>query len=364
MSTVAAGRLLRSRRVGLPAFLALGYSVHDLYGTTIGGDVFAMTAAGAVTTLIDLSGENGSVPRAGVIQASDGRFYGTTFEGGPGPLGASGTIFRIDTARDFATLHAFGSSASGAFPQAGLSEREGVLFGTTTRGGTGGWGTVFKLDRSGSLATLHDFVAGSDGRAPAAEVLPASDGKLYGTTEGVFSDMFGTLFSLDATGTLSTVHVFASDDAAPDADHLIEASDRSIYGTTHRGVFKRDAAGVVTTVPIGPVPVGPEAVVLASPQALIEAADRNIYGTTVADGETGQGTIFRLAPASTATSPRLNSVSEPCLRSTAPARSKRCIASPAPMVPIQADAFFRRVTAACMARRRAEDRVSAAWSIA
>jgi uncharacterized repeat protein (TIGR03803 family) len=267
-----------------------------LYGTTLGGNVFRMTAAGAVTTLIDLSGEQGRLPRAGVIQGSDGRFYGTASEGGPGPVGASGTVFRIDASRDFATLHAFVPSGAGAFPQAGLSEREGIFYGTTLRGGTGGWGTVFMLDQVGALTTLHDFVAGSDGRAPAAEVLPASDGKLYGTTEGVYSEMYGSLFSLDATGTLTTVHAFTVDDAAPASDHLIEASDGSLYGTTHGGIFRFDAAGVVTTVPIEP-----GADVYASPHALIEAADGSFYGMTLAGGEFRQGTIFRLDPGGTLT---------------------------------------------------------------
>ena len=211
-----------------------------LYGTTLGGNVFRMTVAGAMTTLIDLSDEQGRLPRAGVIQGSDGRFYGTASAGGPGPLGASGTVFRIDASRDFATLHAFVPSDSGAFPRAGLSEREGILYGTTLRGGTGGWGTVFMLDQGGALTTLHDFVAGSDGRAPAAEVLPASDGKLYGTTEGVYSNGIRCREPSSVwmpAGTLTTVHAFTRDDAAPASDHLIEASDGSLYGTTHGRLF-------------------------------------------------------------------------------------------------------------------------------
>ena len=263
-----------------------------LYGTTLNDNVFGITTAGAVTTLIHLSGDQGRSPRAGVIQGSDGRFYGTASEGGSGGAAnaaAVGTIFRVDIASGVEMLHAFVPSDSGAFPQAGVSEREGVLYGTTLGGGAGGRGTVFTLDHAGSVTTLHHFVYPSQ---TVTEVLPRNDGKLYGTTELVDSDMYaGTLFSLDSTGTLTTLHAFTFADAAPASDHLIEANDGSLYGTTHGGIFRFDAAGVVTTVPIEP-----QQNVYLSPQALVEAADGSVYGVTVTGGTFGLGTIFRLDP--------------------------------------------------------------------
>jgi uncharacterized repeat protein (TIGR03803 family) len=268
------------------------------YGTTLGDNVFSMTAGGAVTTLIHLSGDQGRSPRAGVIQGSDGRFYGTASAGGPGGTAdpaAEGTIFRFDTARDFERLHAFvPSTASAFFPQAGVSERDGILYGTTLRGGAGGRGTVFMLDQAGILRTLYDFVYPSQTET---EVLPRSDGRLYGTAELVESDMYaGALFSLDTSGTLTTLHAFTFDDAHPASDHLIEASDGSLYGTTHRGIFRFDTAGAVTTVPIPP-----RGGLAASPQALIEAAGGSFYGMTLTGGAFGLGTIFRLDPGGTLT---------------------------------------------------------------
>jgi hypothetical protein len=41
-----------------------------------------MTPAGVLTTLALFNGANGSDPWAGLLQASDGNFYGTTRDGG------------------------------------------------------------------------------------------------------------------------------------------------------------------------------------------------------------------------------------------------------------------------------------------
>src|ERR1035438_576616 len=64
-------------------------------------------------------------------------------------------------------LHAFAGS-DGQNPLAGLVQgSEGNFYGTTDAGGTGGNGTVFKITPSGALTTLHSF-SGSAGRDPPA----------------------------------------------------------------------------------------------------------------------------------------------------------------------------------------------------
>src|SRR5260370_14143398 len=64
----------------------------NFYGTAgSGGDanygtVFSITSAGVLTTLYSFCAQancvDGSYPEAGLVQATDGNFYGTTFEGG------------------------------------------------------------------------------------------------------------------------------------------------------------------------------------------------------------------------------------------------------------------------------------------
>jgi uncharacterized repeat protein (TIGR03803 family) len=81
-----------------------------------------------------------------LIQASDGNFYGTTFNGGTGSAPGNGTIFRIAPNGAFATLVNFDGFNDGAQPASALVEGpDGALYGTTTAGGWGGQGTVFRL---------------------------------------------------------------------------------------------------------------------------------------------------------------------------------------------------------------------------
>src|SRR5207244_925307 len=96
-------------------------------------------------------------PDAALVQGSDGRFYGTT--PGGGAFGA-GTIFAIDAAGTFTTLHSFsfGIDGGGAF-SALVQGSDGRFYGTTVRGGASGYGTVFAIDATGTLTTFYSFTS-------------------------------------------------------------------------------------------------------------------------------------------------------------------------------------------------------------
>ncbi len=121
-----------------------------------GGTVFSMTAAGKVTTIYSFCKKpnctDGSTPTASLIQASDGNLYGTTAYGGTNETscnGGCGTIFKITTAGTRTTLYNFCSQSGctdGNQPAGGLVQAtNGTFYGTTYYGGTGGVGTVFSL---------------------------------------------------------------------------------------------------------------------------------------------------------------------------------------------------------------------------
>src|SRR5438552_2689514 len=96
-------------------------------------------AAGRVRTLHRLTGGDGANTAAGLIQGSDGIFYGTTFAGG---ASTDGTVFKIDAAGTLTTLHSF-TRSDGASPYAGLIQgSDGSLYGTTSEGGAAGAGVV------------------------------------------------------------------------------------------------------------------------------------------------------------------------------------------------------------------------------
>src|ERR1039457_6467128 len=64
------------------------------------------------TTLVKFNGTNGADLRAGLVQATDGSFYGTTAYGGASYGGALGygTVFKITPAGALTTLHSFDST--------------------------------------------------------------------------------------------------------------------------------------------------------------------------------------------------------------------------------------------------------------
>jgi|HubBroStandDraft_6_1064221.scaffolds.fasta_scaffold01637_2 uncharacterized repeat protein (TIGR03803 family) len=191
----------------------------NFYGTTSNGGsddgggngtVFRITTAGKFTPLYSF-GANGSGtnPAAGLVQALDGSLYGTTFWGGVGQFGF-GTVFKVTLGGTQSTLYAFAGGSDGGHPLAGLVQAtDGNFYGTTYTGGPyshncayEGCGTIFEITPvGGNLVTLHSFNFSVDGGNPTAGLLQATNGIFYGTTwgGGRFFCKYGcgTIFSLD-----------------------------------------------------------------------------------------------------------------------------------------------------------------------
>jgi uncharacterized repeat protein (TIGR03803 family) len=182
----------------------------NLYGTTSNGGAygrgtfFKITTAGVLTSLYNFCAlancADGAYPM-GAIQGIDGLFYGVT--SGGGNSGNGGTVFRITAEGKLTTLHKF-SVKSGLYPEAGLIQAsDGNFYGTTAAGGAGGsrcgtagCGTVYEIAPDGKLTTLHSF-DDTDGTQPSGALVQATNGTFYGMVElgGEYED--GTLFSLD-----------------------------------------------------------------------------------------------------------------------------------------------------------------------
>ena len=174
----------------------------------------ALAQAQTFTTLYSFCSEadcaDGSTPYAGLLQATDGSFFGTTYAGGSND---GGTVFRIDMKGRFKTVYSFCAQtgcADGSNPYAGLLQAPSRNFyGTTESGGAANAGSVFKLTPSGTLSVLHSF-EGSDGFTPYAGLVRAPDGNFYGTTGGSGSGaaISGTVFKVTPAGKLTTLHQF------------------------------------------------------------------------------------------------------------------------------------------------------------
>jgi len=100
------------------------------------GTVFKITSAGALTTLHTFDGPEGEEPADPLI-LSNGNFYGTTFTAG-GTTTGKGTVFRMSPSGALTVLYTFCSQtncADGANPYAGLVQgSDGNFYGTTLYG--------------------------------------------------------------------------------------------------------------------------------------------------------------------------------------------------------------------------------------
>jgi len=299
----------------------------NFYGTTTqiasegAGTVFEITSSGTLTTLYDFGPNcsnacpNGGNPLAGVIQATDGNFYGTTSYGG---ANAAGTVFEITSDGTLTTLYSFCSQADcadGANPVGLIQGTDGNFYGATLAGGSGGGGgagIVFKITSTPpyTLTTLYTFCPQgppcTDGTYVFGGLTQATDGNLYGTTQyggasTACSAGCGTIFEISPASpyTLTTLHSFdGTDGSGPDAG-LTQAADGSLYGTTQLGgagdngtIFEISPASpyILTTLHSfdgtdGIKPLG----------ALVQATNGNFYGTTLGGGANGDGTIFSIS---------------------------------------------------------------------
>ena len=166
----------------------------NFYGTTPGGGVhgagtvFRITPTGVLTTLHSFDATDGANPYSGLVQASNGAFYGTTADGGRRD---EGTIFEMTPSGKLKTIYNFCSipyCPDGVVPYAGLIQaNDGRFYGTTDAGGATNSGVIFKITVNGTLTTLYSFCAEgypncTDGGNPFAGLLQGTDGNFYGTT--------------------------------------------------------------------------------------------------------------------------------------------------------------------------------------
>jgi uncharacterized repeat protein (TIGR03803 family) len=280
-----------------------------------------MTPAGKLTTLYGFCSQpnctDGVWPN-GLVQATDGNFYGTTPEGGAitsncngfNVNGGCGTVFKIAPTGALTTLYRFCSQPNctdGFLPFASLVQgTDGNLYGTTAGGGIGAYGTygngtIFKITPTGALTTLYRFCSlancadGSEPGAAGAGLVQATEGNFYGTTWAGGNPACvggcGTVFKITPGGVLTTIHSFDGTDGRYPSGTLVQATDGDFYGTEPGGVFKITPEGALTPLATG----------LAYPYAgLIQATDGNFYGTEYTGG-TGDGSIFKITPAGVVT---------------------------------------------------------------
>jgi uncharacterized repeat protein (TIGR03803 family) len=180
------------------------YGTSFLGGPSNLGGVFKINGDGtgySVLWFFKGANSDGAYPGAGLVRGTNGFLYGTTSSGG---ISNFGTVYRLDQkGSNYAVLKSF-SGVDGANPCAALIQAaDGRLYGTTLNGGTNNLGLVFSIAADGAdfkILTTFTGTAG-DGSHPRAALLQCGSGALYGTTQtgGLVGN--GTVFTLQPDGT-------------------------------------------------------------------------------------------------------------------------------------------------------------------
>jgi uncharacterized repeat protein (TIGR03803 family) len=190
----------------------------NFYGTTRDGGidycgtVFKLTPNAEFTQLLEFQwGTSGNgLPLPSLSFGSDGNLYGITERGGPEDLG---TAFKLTLEGELSTLASFGNQEiDGAAPVGGVIQAsDGNFYGALSYGGPDQCGTIYKLTPDGTKTTLFAFNR-LNGEQPLGELEEGPDGALYGTTTyGGSNWEYGTVFRITKDGVFSTVFEFDHD---------------------------------------------------------------------------------------------------------------------------------------------------------
>jgi uncharacterized repeat protein (TIGR03803 family) len=170
------------------------YGTTELGGTNSNGVVYKITSSGKITVIYNFDGSiHGGLPVSPLVQGNDGNFYGTTLSYG---TGTGGVIFKITAAGHLTVLHNLNGSTDGARPFGGLVQAtDGKFYGTTTSGGSTGGGTIYKITPAGAFSVLYNF-DGATAAGPQVTLLQHTNGLLYGDTATGGPQSKGAFYSL------------------------------------------------------------------------------------------------------------------------------------------------------------------------
>jgi len=177
-------------KLAYPMALTLGND-GNFYGTALGGGasrfggVFRITPGGKLTVLYNFKGTpDGETPKGSIIQASDGNFYGTTAAGGANGFGS---IYKMTPAGKLTILRSFSETDGlGLHPLAGLIQAtDGKFYGAA--GSNTSSGVLFQITSIGKykvLLNLTNTTGKYPGANPQVSLFQHTNGTLYGDTDG------------------------------------------------------------------------------------------------------------------------------------------------------------------------------------
>jgi uncharacterized repeat protein (TIGR03803 family) len=288
----------------------------DFYGmTNIGGPygygtVFKMSPTGILTVLKSLNHDDGGNPWGSLVQGSDGDFYGMTSIGGIG--GGGGTVFKISSTGTHTILKTF-DYYEGSRPHGGLVQgSDGDFYGMTILGGGGVAGTIFKISPTGAFTVLKSLDY-HDGISPFGSLVidraectpPVLTAPANVTVNNVTNNLYGSCearvaFAASATGTPAPGILYKVGDEVITSPHYFPLGTTTVTATAVNSCGRVTESFTVTVVdqkaPVPVVPALPDVTgecsveLAATPQAYDECAGTVAATTTDPLRYTTQGT--------------------------------------------------------------------------
>jgi uncharacterized repeat protein (TIGR03803 family) len=291
----------------LSPFTSLCQNQTELWGLTTQGGVpsgvgvmfsYDITSS-TYTKKIDFSAITyGSYPYSSLVQASNGKFYGMTRDGGANSLG---TIFEYDPATNtYTRILDFAGTTNGSYPYGSLIQASnGKLYGMTYMGGTSDFGVLFEYDLTTSTYTKKVDFIGTNGKYPfGCSLVQANNGKLYGMTTYGGTSSLGVLFEFDPSTSVYTkkIDFTGTANGSNPRGSLVKTASGKLYGMTSQGgtnsigvifVYNPTTSSYTRLLNFagtsnGSTPYG----------SLIQASSGKLYGMTSLGGSNSLGILF------------------------------------------------------------------------
>lgn len=164
------------------------------------GSIFSLALDGTNFTVVhDFDQVKGSYPEGNLVE-SNGKLWGMTYSGG---INDRGVIFNLDLeGTNFTKIHDFDNTNGGNPYFNSLVEIDNKLWGMTRVGGLNPGGVIFNLALDGTnFKKVHDFdTSNGNGNYPQGGLVE-QNGKLWGLTESGGLNYNGVMFNLNLDGT-------------------------------------------------------------------------------------------------------------------------------------------------------------------
>jgi len=272
------------------------------------GVIYKITPSGKFKVIYTFDQANGANPDSPLVLGTDGNFYGTTYYGGTvGKVFKNGgVIFRVTPAGKYTVIYVFCTLAGchdGANPVGGLVQgTDGNFYGTTEYGGSSTilpYGVAFKVTPAGKLTVLNSFctlASCTDGANPFGGLVQATDGNLYGTTVYGGANKQGTIFQVTPKGKFTIVHNFQDTTGSlfgefPEVT-LLQNTNGILYGDTMNGGTSGRHQGVFYSLDMGLKPFVSMVAWYGKVDGTVEILGQGLKGTTAVSFNGTTATTF------------------------------------------------------------------------